>query len=440
MSRARSIGRRCALVLALLVACGVPASAAPWLFITDIHLDPASHHRGPVGPGSDTNVALLDSALAAMRRVDPDPPVVVVGGDLLAHSFNWPHAAATIAEIAHRLGSTFPNAQFVVTLGNEDSACGDYEVAPHSAFLARVAHTWGPLVNRHGAAPGFSTTFPRDGFYVTRLPLPHVQAIVIDDVFWSPRYHACISDGNPAAATLAELTRALHSGRDRHWILLHIPPGIDAFSTAHLAQGLVVVPFLDPRPRAALDELIADPSANVTLVIAAHTHKFGFRIAGTTSRPVPMLAMPSISPIFGNAPGFLTANVDPDGTLRTVRSYAFDGTAWHARGGFPSLGVDRFTGAALLDLQRRLARDTQLRDRFAFLYEGGGVAEIDARNWPIYWCATTAFTATAFRACTNQGGTSVVTSRGLVAIGLGIVIIAGLAVLVVYAVRRRTPN
>jgi hypothetical protein len=428
---------RVVVALGLLVACAGPASAAPWLFVTDLHLDPTSHHRGPSRPGSDSNVALFDSALDEMVRVDPHPPVVVIGGDELSHNFNWPHAAATMAYVAHRFDRAFPNAQFVMTLGNEDSSCGDYQVAPHSAFLQSIVRSWAPLIDRHGAAPGFATTFPRDGFYVARLPIARLQAVIVDDVFWSPRYRSCTPDGDPSASTLAELKRALHASSDRRWILLHIPPGIDAYSTAHLTHRLVVVPFLDPGPREALQRLIADPSSGVTLVIAAHTHKLAYRIAGTAARPVPMLLMPSISPIFENAPGFLTAGVDAGGTLRDVDSYAFDGTAWHELGGFRALGVDRFTGAALVDLHRRLAHDTALRDRFAMLYEGGGRPEIDAGNWQTYWCSATSYSATAFRACDDEGGSGVFTTRGIKAIAVAAVTVGGLAILAFFRFRRR---
>jgi hypothetical protein len=428
--------RRLAAALAFFIACVAPASAAPWLLVTDIHLDPVSRHRGPSPMGSDSNVALLDSAIDEMRHVDPNPPVVVIGGDELAHNFNWPRAAATMTYIAHRFDEAFPRAQFVMTLGNEDSSCGDYQIAPHSAFLQSIVRSWGPLVNRHGAAPDFARTFPRDGFYVTNLPIAGVRAVVIDDVFWSPRYRSCTPDGDPAASTLAELKRALQGSADRHWILLHIPPGIDAFSTAHLTHGLVVVPFLDPGPREVLEGLIADPDSRVTLVLAAHTHKLAYRIAGTPRRPVPMLLMPSISPIFDNAPGFLTAAVDADGTLRDVDSYALGARGWHELGGFRSLGVGRFTGPALVDLNRRLDRDVGLRDRFALLYQGGARPEIDARNWPTYWCSATTYTLTDFRACTNGGGASVLTSRGIKALALAVVAVAVLALLAVYGLRR----
>ncbi len=410
-----------------MVAWRTPAAAAPWLFVTDIHYDPAARGNVPARLGSDSNEALLESALRAMRRADPHPPVVVIGGDEFAHQFDSSRASATMAYLARRFDRAFPAAQFVITLGNEDSPCGDYALPSRSLFLRDTARDWAPLVNRRGAAPAFEATFARDGYYTTRLPLAHTTAVVIDDVFWSPRYRSCAAAGHPAAATIAQLRRALRESSDQHWVLLHIPPGIDAFSTAHVVRGLAVVPFLDPAPRDALLGAVAEPATHVTLVLAAHTHKFAYRIAGTTPRPIPILLMPSISPIFRNAPAFLTAEVDAGGTLRNVNDTALVHGVWRNLGGFPALGVTRFTGAALVDLQRRLARSRALQARFGRLYESGGTPEIDPSNWLTYSCSAIAFTATAFRACVNVGGVSILTTRGVSVAALAA--LAGLAFL-----------
>jgi hypothetical protein len=111
-----------------------------------------------------------------------------LGGDFVAHIFDPKQAVPTMRALAQEFNHAFPHAQFVLVLGNEDSSCGDYQVSPNSPFLRAVAQAWEPLVNRNGAAPGFAHTFPAYGSYVTRLPSPGLRAIVLDDVFWSPRY------------------------------------------------------------------------------------------------------------------------------------------------------------------------------------------------------------------------------------------------------------
>ncbi|MGD1066145.1 MAG: hypothetical protein ABR975_04960, partial [Vulcanimicrobiaceae bacterium] len=85
---------------ALFAPCGVRAASTPWLFVSDLHLDPRATSTVPASFGKDTNAALFRSALAAMRRADPDPPVVVIGGDFLAHDIRPEDASATEIAVA----------------------------------------------------------------------------------------------------------------------------------------------------------------------------------------------------------------------------------------------------------------------------------------------------------------------------------------------------
>ena len=373
---------------------------------------------------------LWESAIHAMQRADPDPPVVVVTGDLLAHRISRRDSAPVAVAIAQRLGRAFPHAQFVLALGNEDSACGDYALAPDAPFLREVAAAWGPLVNRRGAAPGFMRTFVHDGFYTATLPVAGLHAIVVDDVFWSPRYRAgCGKGGNVVNRSFAELESALRAMPGPVWVLFHIPPGVDTFSTALISKRTVIVPFMRPDLR---DRFTADLAAkHIALAVAGHTHKFAYRIVDAAGPdPVPMLLVPAISPIFGNEPAFLTAGVTGGGTLQNVQITSFSHGRWSGIGGMPSLGVGAFTGHALVALQARLAANPALRPTFERLYNAGAPSEINDRNWPIYWCAATAFETTPFRNCTQSGGFSFITQRGLELLGAVVLfIIAGVVVI-----------
>jgi sphingomyelin phosphodiesterase acid-like 3 len=418
---------------ALFLAQGAGAAAAPWLFITDIHLKALIKEPFASPIGEDTDDVLFESAIRAMQRADPHPPVVVVTGDLLAHGIAQRDTTPTAVRIARRLNRAFPQAQFVLALGNNDSACGDYALAPNSAFLRAVASAWGPLVNRRGAAPDFQRTFVHDGFYTSTLPVAGLQAIVFDDVFWSPIYHAgCGRAGNVINGAFAEVESALKRRNGPVWVLFHIPPGIDAFSSAQLSHRLAIVPYLRPDLRDRFVGVLAHSHARIALAVAGHTHKFAYRIVNATgSRPVPMLLVPAISPIFGNEPSFLTANVSAGGTLRDVEEISFHDGRWSDIGGMQSLGVDEFTGPELVALQARLGNDPRLRATFERLYGGGAPPEINARNWPIYWCAATAFATSPFRDCTRSGGVSVVTGRGLealTAVAAPVVVVAGVIV------------
>lgn len=397
-------------------ATSAAVKSARWLFVSDVHLNPHSASGAPSPLGEDTNEALLRSALAEMKRVAPAPPVVVIAGDFLAHKFNGREAKAAMAHVAVLFGQAFPKAQFVLALGNNDSTCGSYVTAPNAPFFQDTAVVWGPLVNRHGEAPDFMKTFPRDGYYTAKLPIPGLRAVVINDTFWSPRFRAgCGSteiDGSEE--TLADLDRALPpGGPGKAWVVLHIPPGIDAFSTVNLAQRLAIVPFLETAPRNRLLAMLGDRRRNVALAVTGHTHKFAFRLAGSDGpAPLPILMVPSLSPVFRNNPMFLTADVAPDGTIREVEAHAYGYDAWRDAGGSRDLGLQAFTGPELAVLRQRLAVDPNLRGEFARLYDGGARPEITPANWRGYWCAIDAMSSTDYRACTGQRGYSFITARG----------------------------
>jgi hypothetical protein len=332
--------------------------------------------------------------------------------------------------IARRLDRAFPNAQFVLALGNEDGACGDYGLTPDSASLRAIARAWAPLVNRRGAAPGFLRTFAHDGFYTARLPLPNLRAIVVDDVFWSPRYHSgCGPAPDAALHAMNELDVALAHAPGRVWVLFHIPPGVDAFSTAHLTHRLAIVPFLQPDMRDRFVAMLGRTPGQVALAVAGHTHKFAYRIVDAGGpHPVPMLLVPGLSPVFRNAASFLTAGVAPDGSLREVDEFSYLHQRWQSIGGSRSLGLNAFTGPQLVRLQARLQHDPALEATFDRLYNGGAPSEINEDLWPVYWCAATAFSTTDFRGCDRAGGISIITQRG---VKLGATIIALTALVVV---------
>jgi sphingomyelin phosphodiesterase acid-like 3 len=423
-----------------LVFAPLRVGAAPWLFVSDVHLDPASQDPVPVAMGVDTNGALLASALRAMRAVDPDAPVVFITGDFFAHHFHYATAPATMARIAREFGRAFPHAQFVIALGNEDSECGDYRLAPDAPFLRDTATVWARLVDPHGEAPDFVRTFSHNGSYVTRLP-SGISAFVADDVFWSPWYRAGCG-GNRALpdGTLDALARAFPpDGGRRRWVVAHIPPGIDAFSSVWVAHRLAAVPFLRASAQAALLALLTDDRRGIALLLDAHTHKFAYRIAGASGRvQVPVLLIPSVSPYFGNAPSFLTVDVAADGTIRDASVHAYNGRDWRDIGGLHSLGLPAFTAPELAALQARLARDPELRAAFAQLYDGGvAQPEIDEHDWRAYWCTATGLTPAAYRDCVGSGGVGLLTARGVSLIAVGAVACALLVLAAVLLARRR---
>ncbi len=432
----------------LLLLCLLPGAARAdqrWLVVSDIHLNPYDASPQPAPYHTDSNWALVRSALERMHTVDPDPGVVFIAGDFLAHRWaDKVHAAgfassedqalATMRRIAAAFGERFPKAQFVVTVGNNDDPCGDYRTAPGTAYMQKLARIWGPLVDRHGAAPDFVRDFSRTGAYAARLPIPGLKAVEIDDIYWSFVYRPCGAAQNPDPGRVQQqwLERQTATRGSRSILLMHIPPGADPVSTM-LTHRFLIVPFTADRWSSAYERFARSNKRRIAFALAGHVHRDEFRILGG----VPMLVAPSISPIYDNNPAFLTIDVAPDGTLHDYRNYAYQdysGT-WVPPVDFDALeGTRRFTAPQLEDLRRRLQRNERLRDGWATLQMSGMPDRTTELAWRMFWCAQTDFGA-AYAAC--AGSQRRVAAVPVIAGLLGAAVLGGIALIALRLARQR---
>src|SRR5437764_10595216 len=121
--------------------------------------------------GSDINDPLFRSAVGAMKKEIPSPAFLLISGDFLAHDFDKTYqqyatdksqtaytafVTKTIAYVASTLRKAYPGVRIYPTLGNNDSDCGDYAVAPNGAFLTDFRDVWRPFVRSRS----FDRRFP----------------------------------------------------------------------------------------------------------------------------------------------------------------------------------------------------------------------------------------------------------------------------------------
>jgi sphingomyelin phosphodiesterase acid-like 3 len=432
-------------LLAVPAAAEAPAFVGgSWLLLSDIHFSPfadpkladalvaapASDWHGILARGSATpstygeatNFALLESALDEMRRVELDPPVVIIAGDSLAHEFpetfqklepgrpeNRYDAFVdkTMAFLAFEFNARFPRAQFVITIGNNDGYCGDYRSTPDSQFLAHMAQAWAPLVDRNRAAPDFVRTFETGGYYTATLPTRVPGKIVaVNSVVWSAIYeNGCgVRGSDPGRDEFSwlKLAAAPPPGGYR-WFLSHIPPTIDAYDSvqAHLPIG-----FLHDRDAAQLLDLIVNAPGHTPEAIVGHTHHSSFAIFGQGPGAVPGLVLPSISPVQGNNPAFVAATVEQStGRILDASTYALllgaSSPVWTRLYSFRSAyGLTAFDAPSLEMLQADLIADRRIRASFSAYYTSFSLhGGIDPATWAWYWCANDNFTSVSYAAC-----------------------------------------
>ncbi len=463
---------RLLLALLFLPACASPQSRAPRtvpaLFLSDIHFDPfhdpakapqlaaapveewpailssspspnqsqafAALQKTCVARAPDTSYELFQSALKAIKTDAASARFVTISGDILAHQFdcryehlvrpNDPAGYAAFVEktlrfVMLQLQAVLPGTPVYMAMGNNDSACGDYRMDLNYPFLVSTAKIVGlglpPSRDRAQAL----RDFVRTGEYAVSLPIRNTRLLVLDDLFLSTKYAGCNGRPNPAAseAQLLWLHRQLTIARQHHqrvWVLGHIPPGIDLYSTAARMKGLCsgapAVTFLSS-PKLA--ETLFEGSSIIKLALFGHTHMDELRLfhpEGDPSKSVPIKMVASITPVNGNLPSFTIAAIDPaaatliDYRVITSSNHTGVDATWSQEYDYEdTFHQSNLTAASLTRLTDNFQADptasTPASRAYIANYLPGDASGIIKPLWPQYTCALTHDTSSAFAAC-----------------------------------------
>ncbi len=428
-----------ALVLLGLLTCSAQTvstgSTQKFLIATDIHFnsfaDPALvadlaaapvnqwegiFHRSKLTAfspyGQDTNWWLLQSTLDAMRATLPHPALIMVAGDLLAHQFPQKFQTAThdtdpehyrafvlktVAFLQSELSQRFPQVQILITPGNNDDECGDYQIEADGPFLADTAGIARKLA---GANEPLAAAWKTLGSYsVQPRAAPGVRILSLNSVFFSNRYQAanfanhCASAGSTASSqTFTWLEANLAQARGAHqkvWLMFHIPPGIDGYSTLvkylQLSRGSstppaelcrnAIVPMWKPEWTAQFASLLETYQSTITASFAGHDHTDDFRVINAAgSNPGFVLIDPPVSPIYGQNPSFRVVTFHPKGALADQSTY-YLANLKAAGGPIPGKWEHEYSFAAawqgqpldgkgLADIDKQIESDPQARDQW----------------------------------------------------------------------------
>jgi sphingomyelin phosphodiesterase acid-like 3 len=393
--------------------------------------------------GVDTPMALLLSSLAAEKAQMPKPLFVTVSGDLMAHQFDCrfhtyapkatdaeysAFAAKTVAFVALELKRTFVGVPVYLALGNNDSGCKDYDEDENSAFLRADGEAFAGDVLSPARAAEVRREFSETGNYNISLPEPfhHTRLLVMQDIFQSKKYKTCAGGDSDAGAKaqIAWLRTQLTKAKAEHesvWVMAHIPPGVDAYST--FTKGRDVCATEDGKHVKAemflgsddFAETIGEFADVIKLALFGHTHMDEMRFYPAATGGVPGKLVPSISPVNGNTPAFTVAQVDPAKAMLVDYSVFKQGAgaAWEQEYRYSTTyGEPDFSAASAKALTARFLSDrssatpeSQAYEQFYFAgtaMEGmKGAAKASALQvvWPAYGCSITQATQKGFRVC-----------------------------------------
>jgi len=247
--------------------------------------------------GKDANFAVLQSALFNMKKRLPKPAFIVIAGDFIWHGATPADSALkkkTILFIARLFKENFPGALIIPAMGNNDTYGQDYDLQDPK-FLNDFANAWAPNLP---ASSGDSLKV--HGYYSCEAG--NMEFLVIN----SASVCAGKNYKQPAAEMLKWLRLKLANANGKNiWIVMHIPPGINAFNKKNFWDVAYKDEFVDD---------IIKSSASVKLIIASHVHLNDFKVVYDHSRtPVPIALLrivPSVCSNHMNYPSFDVAAVN----------------------------------------------------------------------------------------------------------------------------------
>lgn len=403
--------------------------------------DYAALQRTCRAKGPDTSNALLQSSLRAIRVQAADARFVTLSGDLIAHNFTCRFATVipgktasdyatfvekTIAYVMGEIRKTEPGVPVYASLGNNDSGCADYRMDTNSDFLTATGESMLSGLPQSKERDKALADFAAGGYYSVTMaaPMRRTRMIVLNDLFMSRNYETCGGKADPAAAATAteiawlkkELGAARQQGQ-RVWVMGHIPPGVDIYGMARKMRDVCDSShedmFLSSGEMA--DVLIANADV-VKLGIFAHTHMDELRLLepdGGAKKATEMIAVkmvPSITPVHGNDPAFVVAQVDPasatliDYTVFNASNATGIDARWSKEYSYSQAYHE--TAFAPLELERLLTEfkndpeaKTAASQAFIRYFYAGDNSGLIKPLWPEYVCALGHVSGKGFSEC-----------------------------------------
>ena len=379
--------------------------------------------------GDDTNYNLFLSALNKMRAVNPRPHFIVMTGDFISHDFgmNFQQSTGitnrdtlfsfvfkTLQFVTNTIESYFPGIPLLPALGNNDSYCGDYQAETSGVFYPQVGKLWYPLVQKLVSQQAFMRSFTAGGYYVASNPAnSNHKIIVLNTVIYSTSFDATKYPNYCKTTPLVKTQKTSQLGwlrgqlqlcrqeKKKAWLVYHIPPGINAYSSSGGYGSCVqnITSFWNDSVTRVFTGLLAEYKDVVQLNMAGHTHMDNFELfTDSISGPYNFVHItPAISPIFNNSPAFeeITYNKQTAGWIDYTAYYlgnlhTTNPKPWDVEYNFSkAYGVTAITPQSLQQVYQKIYSDTAIRKQYITYYDASNPSftAITPKNFMFYWCA-----------------------------------------------------
>lgn len=311
------------------ITCGL---ARPCPLIEQLRLAPAGewaqvlteYDNASQQYGNDTGFSLLISSLAAAKHSAKanQAQFILILGDVLGHDYKRYYKTysadkhldgyqdfvrKTLEFLSGEWKRAFPDLDIYFVAGNNDSYKGDYVSSPGGPFFRDVANIGSGLIKNANNRAAMRSQFAAAGYYAVDLPQPsNTRLIVLNTNLFS--YKARGKGVSRAARQeLVWLHDQLEYAKDKNkkvFIAMHIPEGIDVSRSARIQLFRLLELWHGNNTQRFQSEVRAY-APQIAGIFAGHLHSDWFHILVFDDKnEVPVIGVPSISPIFGNNPGF----------------------------------------------------------------------------------------------------------------------------------------
>ncbi|CAN8025234.1 unnamed protein product [Ixodes persulcatus] len=234
------------------------------------HLVPNRPGSGDIGPYGDVKCdaprLLVESAVAAMRSIEPNPDFVLWTGDNLPHveDVPWSEVYAQIRWLAQRLSEAFPGCPVVPTLGNHDCSPPNY-MRPNNMSLFLFDAGFNELL------PSTSwSTFEKAGYYNWTVS-GSLRLVCLNSMLWytGNRAPALERSAEDQLVWLHKQLREAQRLGQKVFISGHVAPGL--YSRA-ISPEVGVSSLLQDGINEAYQDLIADFTDVISGQFFGHQH------------------------------------------------------------------------------------------------------------------------------------------------------------------------
>jgi hypothetical protein len=288
-----------------------------------------------------------------------------------------------------------------------------------------VGNAWKAVSRDREALDDFST----GGFYAVRHPIvPDHELLVLNSTFWSVNYKDTCSStqGDPGLAELNWLAWKLYQLRMEKKtasLIMHIPPGIDAYTSSRSGSCGAITDMWQPKYMADFLKITQAYKDVLRDGYAGHMHMDDFRVLSDTTGAavLEMHMVPAISPVYNNNPAFEIGSYKRSNgnlvdyaivyltNLADFKDQTQKQTVWKIEYSVDSgYNMLEYGPEGVLKILNAIRSDEQTRQRFIHYYavQSPKPPSVDQSNWLIYSCAQTEMTNDAFRKCSckNESG------------------------------------